>query len=330
MSDFIQSARHAFELEQRALQATAVNLDEASFRATCELILRSTGRVIVTGVGKSGHIAHKIASTLTSTGTPAFFLHPAEAAHGDMGLVQRGDVAIVLSKSGASDELLVLLPGLLRTGVPMIAMTCATESKLTQAAIASGGAVLLVHCDEEACPHDLAPTASTTATLALGDALAVALLEARSFTAQDFARLHPAGSLGKKLILRVRDLMGSGPQIPQVSAKATLNEVMLEMSRKRYGSTAVTVEGKLAGIVTDGDLRRHFLANPSADVRDVRASDVMTGSPRTISADALAIEALKNMEEMSPKVMQLLVVNDAKEVEGIIHMHDLVKAGISS
>jgi arabinose-5-phosphate isomerase len=330
MSDFIQSARRAFELEERALRATALNLDGTAFKAACEIILRSTGRVIVTGVGKSGHVAHKIAATLTSTGTPAFFLHPAEAAHGDMGLVQRDDVALVLSKSGASDELLVLLPGLLRTGVPIIALTCASESKLTQVAIASGGAVLLVHCDEEACPHDLAPTASTTATLALGDALAIALLEARNFTAEDFARLHPAGSLGKKLILRVRDLMGNSSQVPRVTARATLNEVMLEMSRKRYGATAVTVDGKLAGIITDGDLRRHFLANPSADARDVHASDLMTQAARTISADSLAIDALKNMEEELPKVMQLLVVNDAGELEGIIHMHDLVKAGISS
>jgi arabinose-5-phosphate isomerase len=330
MSDFIQSARRAFDLEERALKATAKYLDEASFKVACELIMRSNGRVIVTGVGKSGHIAHKIASTLTSTGTPAFFLHPAEAAHGDMGLVQKGDVAMVLSKSGASDELLVLLPGLLRTGVPIIALTCASESKLTQAAIESGGAVLLVHCDEEACPHDLAPTASTTATLALGDALAIALLEARNFTAQDFARLHPAGSLGKKLILRVRDLMGSSAQVPRVTALATLNEVMLEMSRKRYGSTAVTVDGKLAGIITDGDLRRYFLANPGSDTRDVRALDLMTSKARTISAEALAIEALKNMEEVAPKVMQLLVVSDTGELEGIIHMHDLVKAGISS
>lgn len=330
MTDFIQSARRAFELEARALQATADHLDESSFRVACDLILSAKGRVIVTGVGKSGHIANKVASTLTSTGTPAFFLHPAEAAHGDMGLVQRGDVVLILSKSGTSDELLVLLPGLSRAHVPIIALTCATESKLTEAAVASGGAVLLVHCDEEACPHDLAPTASTTASLALGDALAIALLEARKFSPQDFARLHPAGALGKKLTVCVRDLMGGSASVPRVSALASLNEVMLEMSRKRYGATAVTIDGKLAGIITDGDLRRHFLSNPGADARDVRATDIMTPSARTISADALAIEALRNMEEVSPKVMQLLVVNDSGELEGIIHMHDLVKAGISS
>ncbi|MDP4200847.1 MAG: KpsF/GutQ family sugar-phosphate isomerase [Bacteroidota bacterium] len=330
MYDFSKSAARTFEIEERALHATGSSLDGAAFSHACELLINTKGRVIVTGVGKSGHIANKIASTLTSTGTPAFFLHPAEAAHGDVGLVQPGDIAIILSKSGASDELLMLLPALDRIHVAIIAITCSTDSKLTQAAHDSGGALLLVHCMEEACPHDLAPTASTTASLALGDALAIALLEARQFSPQDFARLHPAGALGRKLTFSVRDLMGSGPQLPVVPASATLNEVMLEMSRKRYGATAVTVDGELAGIITDGDLRRHFLANPSVDSREVRATNLMSPSPRTIGAEALAIEALHQMEDTTPKVMQLLVLSESGELTGIIHMHDLVKAGISS
>lgn len=330
MHDFGKSASRTFELEERALHATGAALDREAFSHACELLLRCNGRVIVTGVGKSGHIANKIASTLTSTGTPAFFLHPAEAAHGDVGLVQKGDIAVILSKSGASDELLVLLPALDRIGVAIVAITCAADSKLTQAALGSGGAVLLIHCDEEACPHDLAPTASTTASLALGDALAIALLEARQFTPQDFARLHPAGALGRKLTFSVRDLMGNGSELPTVTVSATLNEVMLEMSRKRYGATAVTIDGKIAGIVTDGDLRRFFLANAAIDTREVRAADIMSPTPRTISSSALAIEALHRMEDVQPKVMQLLVLDDAGELTGIIHMHDLVKAGINS
>lgn len=328
--DPIQSAMRTFSLEERAMRATFEKLDHDEFRRVCEILLGTKGRVIVTGVGKSGHIANKIASTLTSTGTPSFFLHPAEGAHGDVGLVQSGDVLIILSKSGASDELLMLLPALARVGVSIIAMTCSPESKLVDAARASNGAVLLIHCDEEACPHDLAPTASTTATLALGDALAIALLEARQFSSEDFARLHPAGALGRKLTVHVSDLMGSGPALPRVETTATLSEVMLEMSRKRYGATAVTEAGQLVGIITDGDLRRHFQANATIDTNTVRASDLVTRTPRTISSCALAIEALHAMEDVAPKVMQLLVLDEAGTLCGIIHMHDLVKAGISS
>jgi len=329
MDSFLTSAKKTFELESRAVQATEAHLDARAFEQACSIILRATGRVIVTGVGKSGHIANKIASTLASTGTPAFFLHPAEAAHGDVGMVQRDDTVIVLSKSGASDELLILLPSLRRIGVPIIAITCAAESKLAQSAHESSGAVLLIHCEEEACPLDLAPTASTTAMLVLGDALAMALLEARNFSSSDFARLHPAGALGRKLTFSVSDLMARGEAVPRVSETATMNEVMMEMSRKRFGATAVLHHERLAGIITDGDLRRYFGSHTSIDPHSVMAKDLMSVRPRTIPSSALAIEALRAMEEPLPKVMQLLVVGHDGSLEGIIHMHDIVKAGIS-
>ena len=328
MSDYISSARKAFATEQRAIQATLDALDGQEFSRACEILLRTNGRVIVTGVGKSGHIANKIASTLASTGTPAFFIHPAEAAHGDVGMVQPDDVVIILSKSGASDELLVLLPSLRRIGVKIIAMTCAAESRLAVAAHESNGALLFIQCDEEACPHDLAPTASTTATLVLGDALAIALLEAREFTSADFAKLHPAGALGRKLTFCVGDLMASGDAVPQVKQTASLNEVMMEMSRKRFGATAVTENGTIVGIITDGDLRRYLQANATVDTKQVCAKDLMSPKPRTISAEVLAIDALRNMENTLPKVMQLLVVDNSNKLTGIIHMHDIVKAGI--
>ncbi len=330
MVDLFQSARSTFEIEQRAISATLAHLDEAAFNHACALLLSCKGRVIVTGIGKSGHIANKLASTLASTGTPAFFLHPAEAVHGDVGMVQREDVVIILSKSGASDELLMLLPSLLTIGVRIVAITASDNSKLAQSAMESGGAFLLIHCDEEACPHDLAPTASTTASLVLGDAIAMALLEAREFTSQDFARLHPAGALGKRLTFSVRDLMGKDGAIPSVSKDATLNEVMLEMSRKRYGATAVLDGDAVVGVVTDGDLRRYFQQNTAVNPATVLAQEVMTKNPRKINSDALAIEALHLMEDTPPKVMQLLALSPDGELEGIIHMHDIVKAGISA
>jgi arabinose-5-phosphate isomerase len=326
---FVQSARRTFTIEEEALRQTRDRLDETSFQRACELLLRTNGRVIVTGVGKSGHIASKIASTLSSTGTPAFFLHPAEAAHGDMGMVRAEDVVIMLSKSGSSDELFLLLPALTAIGVPIIALTCAPESKLVTAAAQSGGTTLLIQCSEEACPHDLAPTASSTASLVLGDALAIALLEARNFSTDDFARLHPAGALGRRLTFSVRDLMAVGDELPRVTEEATLGEVMLEMSSKRFGATAVTQNGVLSGIITDGDLRRYFQAHQTIDTRRVRARDLMKAAPRTIHPEMLAIDALHQMEDTLPRVMQLLVVDEAGAIAGIIHLHDIVKAGIS-
>jgi arabinose-5-phosphate isomerase len=329
MDSYFKSAQRTFEIEAKAIQLNLKKLDRSAFDEACTLVMNSSGRVIVTGVGKSGHIANKIASTLASTGTPAFFLHPAEAAHGDVGMVQREDVIIVLSKSGASDELLVLVPSLRRIGVPIVAITCAAESKLANEARESGGAVLLIHCEEEACPHDLAPTASTTTMLVLGDALAVALLEAREFSSADFARLHPAGALGRKLTFSVHDLMASGDAVPRVLETATLNEVMMEMSRKRFGATAVTKGKKLTGIITDGDLRRFFETHATIDSGTVKAKALMSAHPRAISSSALAIEALHAMEDRVPKVMQLLVTDSDGTLEGIIHIHDIVKAGIS-
>ncbi len=329
MDSFIASAHRTFEIESRAIRSSLDKLDAKAFEHTCKLVMNAKGRVIVTGVGKSGHIANKIAATLASTGTPAFFLHPAEAAHGDVGMVQREDVIIVLSKSGASDELLVLVPSLRQIGVPIIAITFAPESRLAIEARESGGAIMALHLDEEACPYDLAPTASTTAMLVLGDALAIALLEAREFSSADFARLHPAGALGRKLTFSVADLMASGDALPRVQKHATLNEVMMEMSRKRFGATAVMNGDRLVGIITDGDLRRFFEMQETIDTSLVRAKDLMSANPRTISSSALAIEALHAMEDRTPKVMQLLVHGSDGDLEGIIHIHDIVKAGIS-
>jgi len=330
MNSFIQSALKTFEIEERAIQSTLEKLDYNAFESACNLILNSSGRVIVTGVGKSGHIANKIASTLASTGTPAFFLHPSEAAHGDVGMVQRDDVLIVLSKSGVSDEVLIVLPSLRAIGVPIIAITCESESKLAIASRESNGVVLLIHCDEEACPHDLAPTASTTAMLVLGDALAIALLEARKFTSLDFARLHPAGALGRKLTFSVNDLMASGEGLPCVPETATLNEVMIEMSRKRFGATAVEKDNRLVGIITDGDLRRYFESHTKIDMQSVKAKDIMSRNPRTVVSGTLAIDALHAMEDTLPKVMQLFVLDANSSLEGIVHIHDIVKAGIGA
>jgi arabinose-5-phosphate isomerase len=326
--DYLASARRTFDLESAAIRATFDHLDPAAFTKACDLLLSTTGRVVVSGVGKSGHVANKIASTLSSTGTPAFFLHPSEAAHGDMGMIRSEDVMIMLSKSGASDELFMLLPALLRIGIPIVAITCATQSKLTEAAEQSGGVSLIVTCDEEACPHDLAPTASTTASLVLGDALSVALLEARQFSTTDFARLHPAGALGRRLTLKVCDLMAKDSQVPRVDVSAPLSSVMLEMSAKRVGATAVLDGKRLVGIITDGDLRRFFQSRETIDVHTVTASDLMKATPRTISEDVLAIEALRQMEE-APKVMQLLVTDETHNLVGVVHMHDIVRAGIS-
>jgi arabinose-5-phosphate isomerase len=328
ITDHLTSARRTFDLETRAIESTIKNLDASAFESACKLLLDVSGRVVVTGVGKSGHIANKIASTLSSTGTPAYFLHPSEAAHGDMGMVRKEDIIIMLSKSGSSEELFTLLPTLMRIGIRIIAITCFSDSKLAEAARQSGGVVLLITCEEEACPHDLAPTASTTATLVLGDALAVALLEARQFSSKDFAMLHPAGALGRKLTLQVCDLMAGDSSVPSVSEDASLTRVMLEMSAKRVGATAVLRGGRLAGIITDGDLRRFFQSRETVDVNAVQAKDVMKADPRTIREDVLAIEALKQMEE-SPKVMQLLVMDASEKLVGVLHMHDIVRAGIS-
>jgi arabinose-5-phosphate isomerase len=315
------SGRKVVEIEAQALHDLAARID-GGFAAACRLVLASRGRVVATGMGKSGHIARKIAATLASTGTPAFFVHPGEAGHGDLGMITDADVVLALSYSGESDEVLTLLPVLKRQGNALIAMTGKPQSTLARAAD--------VHLDVsvavEACPLDLAPTSSTTATLAMGDALAVALLEARGFTADDFARSHPAGSLGRRLLLHITDVMHAGDDVPRVQATATLSEALVEMNRKRLGMTSVVdAEGRLLGLFTDGDLRR-TLDDAALDVRTAMIADVMTRNPRTIAADQLAVEAARLME--SHKISGLIVVDDAHRAVGALNIHDLLRARV--
>ncbi|TWT19112.1 KpsF/GutQ family sugar-phosphate isomerase [Luteimonas marina] len=315
------SGRRVFDVEIRGLQAVAARLDGA-FSQACGLILASEGRVVCTGMGKSGHVARKIAATLASTGTPAFYMHPGEAGHGDLGMVTDADIVLALSYSGESDELLMLLPALKRQGNALLAMTGRPASTLAQAAD--------VHLDisvpEEACPLHLAPTSSTTASMAMGDALAVALLEARGFTADDFARSHPAGALGRRLLLHIADVMHGGDDIPRVPENATLGEALLEMSRKRLGVTAVVDDaGHLLGLYTDGDLRR-TLADPGIDVHGTLIRDVMTRDPVTIGSGALAIEAARLMEMR--KINALLVLDAERRVVGALNIHDLLRARV--
>jgi arabinose-5-phosphate isomerase len=319
--DFAASGRRVFEIETRGLEAVAARIDGA-FTAACTLLLASHGRVICTGMGKSGHIARKIAATLASTGTPSFYVHPGEAGHGDLGMVTDADVVIALSNSGETDEVLMLLPVLKRQGNTVIAMTGRPGSTLAREADVH----LDVSVPAEACPHDLAPTASTTAALALGDALAVALLEARGFTADDFARSHPAGTLGRRLLLHITDVMHAGDQVPRVRAEATLSQALVEMSRKRLGMTSVVDdEGRLIGLFTDGDLRR-TLDDARVDLRATPISAVMTRSPKTIGSDALAVEAAQLME--AHKINALIVIDGERRVVGALNIHDLLRARV--
>jgi arabinose-5-phosphate isomerase len=312
--------RRVLETEVAAVGALQERLNEA-FVAACRLLLGCKGRVVVTGMGKSGHIGNKIAATLASTGTPSFFLHPGEASHGDIGMITHDDVVVAISNSGETAELLTILPVIKRLGVPLIAMTGRLQSTLAKAA----AAVLDVGVPEEACPHNLAPTASTTATLAMGDALAVAVLEARGFSEQDFARSHPGGALGRKLLLHVEDVMRTGDQLPAVTPETSLRDGLLEMSRKGLGMTAI-VDGrrKVLGIYTDGDLRR-TLDHP-IDLKTTRMSDVMTPRPKTIGARLLAAEAVHLME--TSRITQLLVVDDDNVLVGALNVHDLFRAGV--
>ncbi len=319
--DFAASGRRVMAIEVQGLDAVAGRLDGA-FTAACQAILACRGRVVCTGMGKSGHVARKIAATLASTGTPSFFVHPGEAAHGDLGMITDADIVLALSYSGESDELLTVLPGLKRQKNLLIAMTGRPGSSLAREAD--------VHLDAsvpaEACPLALAPTASTTAALALGDALAVALLEARGFTAEDFARSHPAGALGRRLLLHIRDVMHAGDEVPRVRETATLSETLVEMSRKRLGMSAVVdAEGRLLGLYTDGDLRR-TLDDASIDVRATPIVSVMTRAPKVIGANALAVEAAQLMEEH--KINALLVVDDDRRVVGALNIHDLLRARV--
>ncbi|WP_313928640.1 KpsF/GutQ family sugar-phosphate isomerase [Pseudoxanthomonas sp.] len=315
------SGRRVIEIEARALDALAARID-GTFATACQAILAGNGRVVCTGMGKSGHVARKIAATLASTGTPAFYVHPGEAGHGDLGMITDADVVLALSYSGESDEVLMLLPVLKRQGNTVIGMTGRPQSTLAR----ESDIHLDVSVPAEACPLDLAPTSSTTASLAMGDALAVALLDARGFTADDFARSHPAGSLGRRLLLHITDVMHAGDGVPRVSDTATLSEALVEMSRKRLGMTAVVDgDGRLTGLFTDGDLRR-TLDNPALDVRTARIADVMTRAPRTIGADQLAVEAARLME--THKISGLIVVDAEHRPVGALNIHDLLRARV--
>jgi arabinose-5-phosphate isomerase len=312
--------RRVLETEVAAVTALQSRLD-GGFVTACTLLHDCKGRVVVTGMGKSGHIGNKIAATLASTGTPAFFLHPAEASHGDIGMITHDDVVIAISNSGETHELLTILPVIKRLGVPLVAMTGRPQSTLGKAA----AAVLDVSVAEEACPHNLAPTASTTATLAMGDALAVAVLEARGFSEHDFARSHPGGSLGRRLLLHVEDVMRTGDQIPMVNRDTSLRDGLLEISRKGLGMTAVVDEQRhVLGIYTDGDLRRAL--DEPIDFRTKRMHEVMTANPKTIEPRRLAAEAVHLME--THRITQLLVVDEHDVLVGALNVHDLFRAGV--
>lgn len=319
-SALVRLAREALAIESAAIIAVADRIG-ASFVAACRLCLAASGRVVVIGMGKSGHIARKMAATLASTGTPAFFVHPAEAQHGDIGMITRHDVVVLLSNSGETAEVLAVLPVLKRLGTPLIAMTGNPQSSLARTAD--------VHVDvsvpQEACPLNLAPTASTTATLAAGDALAVALLHLRGFTEADFARSHPGGSLGRRLLLHVDEVMHRDAEIPRVGPDDTVSAGLLEMSRKGLGMTAVTdASGTLLGVFTDGDLRRAL--DRRLDVHATRMTDVMTAGCRTVGPRALAVEAVLLMERH--RITGLLVVNDTGHLVGALNVHDLLRAGV--
>jgi arabinose-5-phosphate isomerase len=319
-AEILSLARRTLEIESRAVFALKERVGDA-FAQAVKAILDCQGRVVVSGMGKSGHIAGKIAATLASTGTPAFFVHPAEASHGDLGMITGQDVVIVLSNSGESSELVSIVPLIKRRGARLIAVTGNAKSTLAQQADIH----LDARVDQEACPHNLAPTASTTASLALGDALAVAALYARGFTAEDFARTHPGGSLGRRLLVHVRDLMHIGDALPVVGQSGSLKDALLEMTRKGLGMTAVVDEaGRLTGIFTDGDLRRCL--DRDVDVRSTGILEVMKRSPRTISADALAVEAVRIMEEN--KINGLLAMDADQRLVGALNMHDLFRAGV--
>lgn len=319
--DLIASARRTIAMERDAVDAMSQRIGEEFARA-CQILLACKGRVVVTGIGKSGHVARKIAATLASTGTPAFFVHPAEASHGDLGMITAQDAVLALSNSGTTAEVVTLLPIIKRLGIPLVSMTGDPGSTLAQAAAAH----LDVGVSQEACPLNLAPTSSTTAALVMGDALAIALLEARGFTAEDFAFSHPGGALGRRLLLMVEDVMRTGDDLPRVKADTLLSQALLEISAKALGMTMV-VDGSdtLLGVFTDGDLRRAI--DQGMDVRVTRMEQVMHRNCRTASLHILAAEALKIMEDS--KITALVIVDDHRHPLGIVHMHDLLRAGVA-
>lgn len=319
-TDFQQLGQQVVKTELAEIDALLNRIDD-SFNKACELLLNCKGRIVVTGMGKSGHIGGKIAATLASTGSPAFFVHPGEASHGDLGMITKNDVVIALSNSGNTAEITTIIPILKRFDVPLISMTGDANSTLASKADIN----LDVGVSKEACPHDLAPTSSTTVALVMGDALAVALLQARGFTAEDFALSHPGGSLGKRLLLHVADIMHKGDSIPRVIESATVSEALLEMSKKGLGMTAIVdVQDKLLGIYTDGDLRRSL--DKDIDVRNTAISDVMIKNCLTTGENELAASVVKVMDEKN--INGLLVVDDEGKLIGAFNMHDILRAGI--
>lgn len=318
----IQSlALAVIETEQQAIQALKGRIDD-EFVTACQFMLECQGRIVVTGMGKSGHIGSKIAATLASTGSPAFFVHPGEASHGDLGMITAKDVVIAISNSGETDELLTIVPLIKRLNVPLITMTGNPESTLGKGA----NAHLDISVEKEACPLGLAPTSSTTTTLVMGDALAVALLETRGFTADDFALSHPGGRLGKRLLLHVGDIMHTGDEIPQVREDATLSDALMEMTRKGLGMTAIVdARQKIKGVFTDGDLRR-VLDHGEINIKQLPIRDCMTANCKTITVDKLAAEALQIMD--SKLINSLPVADEQQQLIGALNMHDLLKAGV--
>lgn len=315
------SALNVVDTEARAIEVLKSRIDDNFLRA-CQLMFECAGRVVVSGMGKSGHIARKIAATLASTGTPAFFVHPGEASHGDLGMITNRDVVLALSNSGETDELLTILPVIKRQGNPLIVMTGNSSSSLAT----MGDVHLDVSVPEEACPLGLAPTASTTAALVMGDALAIALLEARGFTDEDFARSHPAGMLGRRLLLHIADVMHTGDKIPLIGANASLSDALVEMTRKGLGMTAIVdAQQRLLGVFTDGDLRR-AVDNNNIDLRTTPVTSLMNVNPKTIAGDKLAIEAARLME--AHKIHALLVIDAEDRVVGALNIHDLLRARV--
>lgn len=318
----IEKAIHVLNIEGNSIIELEKKLDD-NFVEAVEIIYKAKGRIIVTGMGKSGIIARKIVATMNSTGTPAIFLHPSDAVHGDLGIVRKDDVVIVISKSGNTYEIQQLIPMFKRIGVPIISLVGNLNSQLAEAS----DVVIDVSVKEEACPLDLAPTASTTAALAMGDAIAVVLLDVRNFTREDFALFHPGGILGKHLILKVEEMMVKGDSVPKVLLSSPLNEVILEITSKRLGATCVVDQNNvLQGIITDGDLRR--MLQRTNEFGTLTASQIMTKNPKTITQDVLAAVALQEMESFN--ITQLIVIDDERKPIGMIHLHDLVKAGLKT
>lgn len=317
--DFVSSALRTIQLETDAVSSLPGQID-GEFSKACDMILACKGRVVVSGVGKSGHIARKIAATLASTGTPAMFVHPAEASHGDMGMITRDDILLVISYSGGSNEILNLLPLFKRLGIPMIAMTGNSQSVLAE----NADAHLSIKVETEACPLNLAPTSSTTVTAVLGDALAIALLEARGFTAEDFAFSHPGGTLGRKLLLKLSDIMHTGDAIPTVSPETPVLQALMVMSDKGFGMTTIQTGNQLLGIYTDGDLRRSL--DKGVDIHSARVGDLMNTNPKKLQENTLAAEALKVMEQL--KINVVLVTNKNHQLTGIVKINDILRAGV--